>query len=278
MPQFIDLHLHTSCSDGVHDPEQLLVLVRKADLAAFSLADHDTLDGYRAIRDIVTDSDPELIAGIELSVSVNGEDLHMLGYLLDPDNKVLVSALGEFQERRNQRGRLMVQRLRDMGLDITFEAVERAAGSAVIGRPHVADAMFELGLVGRYEEAFYRYIGNGRPAYVPKSRLGPRDAVELIHQAGGVAVVAHPIVADMYQYVERLAGLGLDGIELYHYMHKRHHRKQLRALADRFGLLVTGGSDFHGREERSAGIGSQKVPAELLETLKQRAEQIRSRN
>ncbi len=278
MSQFIDLHLHTNCSDGLLGPGELLELVRHKDLVAFSVTDHDTLEGYYAVRELLEDSDPECLPGVELSVDVNSQDLHLLAYLFDPDDNALTSALVEFQTRRNQRGRMMVEKLREMGKDVSFEAVEEAASGGVIGRPHVADALFRLGLVKTYEEAFYKYIGNGRPAFVAKSRLKPEDAIGLVHRAGGVTVMAHPYTADMYRHIEMMVSLGLDGLEIYHYSHSLQDVQQLKHLADRFGLVQTGGSDYHGRESREGEIGSQEVPVELLTVLKERANQIRGQH
>ena len=278
MSGFIDLHMHTCYSDGVYGPAQLLDTVREKRLAAFSVTDHDTLKGYHEVKNLLQDSDPELITGIELSVEVESQDMHLLAYCFDPDNDPLVSAIEDFQEKRNQRGRTMVEKLREMGLDMDFEAVEKAADGPAIGRPHVAEAMFKEGLVETYEEAFYKYIGNGRPAYVPKAKLSPQMAIKLIHQAGGAVVMAHPMIGAMYQHIEELSGMGLDGIEIYHYRHEKHHVKRLRHLAEQFGLVATGGSDFHGRGDREVEIGSLNVPADLLEGLKIRTQQIRGSN
>ena len=277
MREYIDLHMHTNCSDGIPSPAELLALVRRSDVAAFSVTDHDTFEGYSAIKEMLVDSDPELISGIELSVAIGSVDLHMLAYLVDTEDEEFKSALQGFQEKRNQRGRSIVQKLNELDLDISFDAVEETAAGAVIGRPHVAEALFRQGLTKYYEEAFHRYIGEGRPAYIPKAKLTPEEAIELVHRAGGVAVMAHPFVADMYQHTEMLAGLGLDGIEVYHYSMNSAQTKRARALAKQFGLLETGGSDFHGRSHGDAPIGSQRVPVDLLEPLKRKAEQIRGR-
>jgi predicted metal-dependent phosphoesterase TrpH len=275
MDRYIDLHMHTTCSDGAHEPEHVLALVRHTHLVAFSITDHDTFEGYFAIEALLAPSDPELITGIELSVAVDGADLHLLAYMVDPEDESFQEALSGFQKKRNQRGRLIVERLNELGLNISFDTVEEVAGGSIIGRPHIAEALLQLGQTSYYEEAFHRYIGVGGPAYVPKAKLTPPEALRLVHQAGGVAVMAHPFVADMYQHTEYLAGLGLDGIEAYHYTMTAAQTKQARHLAERFRLVVTGGSDFHGRTSSEAPIGSQRVPARLLDSLKQRAEQIR---
>ena len=205
---FIDLHLHTTCSDGALTPAELLEKVRSAGLAAFAIADHDTIDGYHQARQLLRDGDPELIAGVELSVLIGQEDLHLLAYFFDPNNEQFNESLRRFQEKRNQRGAQMVERLNEQGIAITFEAVVKAAGGSVIGRPHVAQALLDLGVTSHFEEAFHKYIGNACPAYVPKSILTPEAALPLVHNAGGVAVVAHPFVDDMHVHIERMASLG----------------------------------------------------------------------
>lgn len=267
--------MHTVHSDGALSPEDLLELVRQKNLAAFSITDHDALEGYRQTKKLLTEDDPELISGVELSAEIEGEDMHLLGYLFDPDDAALNRSLEEFREIRRQRGRIMVEKLNQMGLSISFEAVERAADGAVVGRPHVADALLQEGLVSHFDEAFQKYIGNGGPAYIPRGKLTPQQAIDLIHGAGGVAVLAHAFIAGMNRHIEALAGMGLDGLEVYHYSHKKHHVKQLKTLARRYGLLQSGGSDFHGRREHDAEIGSQNVPGELLDSLKQQAFKIR---
>jgi predicted metal-dependent phosphoesterase TrpH len=160
-------------------------------------------------------------------------------------------------------------------VEITYEAVEQAAHGSAVGRPHIADVLVEHGVVRQFDEAFREYIGNHCPAYVPKSRLSPNAAIELVHRAGGVAVLAHPYIADMVRFIDTLIPLGLDGLEAYHYSQDRQQRRQLKRLAARHGLIVTGGSDFHGRSDREGQVGAEHVPAELLDALKQRQLLIR---
>lgn len=275
MAGHIDLHMHTVCSDGLLTPEELLERVRQKRLDAFSVTDHDTIEGYLAMGRLMADDDPELISGVELSALIGDRDLHLLGYGFDPDNEEFNRSLFDFRERRNQRAREIVEKLDALGLHISIEAVEKAAGGAPIGRPHIADTLCASGQIRYYEEAFQKYIGGDGPAYVPKARMSPAEAIRLVHAAGGVAVMAHPYLSDMYKHVEELAHLGLDGIEVYHYSHRRADGDRLRALADELGLICTGGSDFHGRNSRGEAINSQKVPAAFLPALQQRVNQIR---
>jgi len=278
MTKRIDLHLHTNCSDGVYSPAELLDMVRAKNLSAFSVTDHDTLRGYWQVKELLVAGDPELISGVELSITVNSDELHILAYLFDPNHAALVRELDEFQQRRNHRGRLIVQKLNDMGVDISYEDVQATAGGAVMGRPHIADTMFRLKAVRTYEEAFEKYIRNDGPAYVPKRNFTPKQAISLVHQAGGVTVLAHPVIDDTYRYTEMLVALGLDGIEIYHPVHRQSDTDMLKHLAARHRLLVSGGSDFHGRNGRYGTVGSQNVPEECLNKLKERAEQKRGKN
>ncbi len=274
MAQFVDLHMHTTCSDGVYTPELILTKVRESGVVAFSVTDHDSVEAYEYLGVNLTVDDPELVTGVELSVAVDGDDMHMHAYLFDLDSDEFNSALEDFQEKRNSRGRLMVQKLAEMGLVMPFEAVEEKAQGKVIGRPHIGEAMVERNLVSTFDEAFGRYLGNGRPAYLPKAQMTPEEAIELIHRAGGIAVIAHPYIGQMNKHIEALSQIGLDGIEVYHYAHSKAQTEQLKHMADRLSLVSTGGSDFHGRNERDAKIGSQNVPAELLEQMKKRALEV----
>ena len=270
--------MHTNHSDGTVSAAELLEIVRAKKLSAFSVTDHDTLAGYWAVRSLIGKDDPELIPGLELSVMVEEGDLHLLAYLFDPDNAPLKAALDRFQERRNHRARLIVQRLNEMNIDISFEEVQNVAGKATIGRPHIADTMVRLKAVGSYEEAFEKYIRNGGPAYVAKRSFLPEEAISLVHKAGGVTVLAHPVIDNTARHVEMLAGLGLDGIEVYHPVHRQNDINRLKNLAERYLLLVSGGSDFHGRSTWYGMVGSQNVPEELLDELKQRAAQKREKH
>ncbi|UCD62670.1 MAG: PHP domain-containing protein [Candidatus Zixiibacteriota bacterium] len=268
MAAHIDLHLHTCFSDGTTSPGELLELVRDAGLSAFSITDHDTLGGYHAVRQILADGDPELVSGVELSVSVEHGDMHILAYLFDPAGDELRDELERFSKKRSERGKLMVDKLNRLGIDITFEDVRAAAGEGVIGRPHVARAMHEKKAVAYYEQAFHKYIGFDGPAYVPKANFTPKKAIDLIHRAGGRAVLAHPGIDDKGGFVGMLVDLGLDGIEVYHPSHTRPDVDRFKHLAGRYRLVVTGGSDFHGVESRYGMVGSQKVPLSHLDNLK----------
>lgn len=264
--------MHTNFSDGVHTPDEILKMVRSSGIAAFAVTDHDTMQGYKSVSEMLGENDPELVSGVELSAEYKDADLHILAYGIDPDYNPLSNELERFQDARSLRGRKMVEKLNQMGVNISYDDVQKKAGAGVIGRPHVAEAIFDSGAVRRYNEAFEKYIGTGGPAYVAKANFAPVEAIELIHNAGGVAVLAHPGVGQAAAHIEMLAGLGLDGIEVFHPEHSSDVREKLKKTASEFGLSITGGSDFHGRSGRDSKIGSQKVSyvylAEILEKAK----------
>jgi len=268
MSRKIDLHLHTTCSDGLTLPAELLELARQRGLAAFSVTDHDTIEGYTQTLSFLKEDDPELVPGLELSCTQGDEDLHMLAYFYDPESELLLESLKIFQKKRNQRGHVMIQKLNALGLEVSFDDVLAFANGAPVGRPHVAQALLKAKIVTTFDEAFRRFIGNKGPAFVPKDNLTPAEAIKLTHQAGGLAVVAHPIVSEVVDRIPELAQLGLDGIESHHPDHNAGERDRLKQLAKQLGMICTGGSDFHGRQGRCGTVGSENVPFSFLEDLK----------
>lgn len=275
MREYIDLHMHTNYSDGARTPSELLDIVRSTNIIAFSVTDHDTLEGYFAIRELLQDDDPELITGVELSASMEDGDMHILAYLFDPDSPDMKNALAEFQKNRETRGIRMVEKLNEMGIDISYDQVLATTDGSVVGRPHIAQTMYDQKQINDYELAFQKYIGDKCPAYVPKNNFTPQEAIDLIHKAGGIAVLAHPGINQKEKYLEMLVELGLDGIEAYHSNHKMSDVDRYKHLAERYRLLVTGGSDYHGREGRMDKVGSQKVPYRYFEVLKSYKEKKR---
>ncbi len=275
MSSKLDLHMHTFHSDGAYSPESLMAIVRAANLVAFSVTDHDTMRGYHDVTSLLKPGDPELIPGVELSVTLDDTDIHMLAYLFDPHDTEFTAALEDYRVKREARGRQMVEKLRNLGLDITFDQVALVAGDSVIGRPHVATTLHQLGHTSVYEQAFYKYIGPKGPAYVPKAVLRPEDAIALVHRAGGVTVLAHPFIADTWRFLDRLVPLGLDGLEVWHYSQDTAQSERLKTMARKYNLVTSGGSDFHGRDAREGTVGSVRVPLDVLDRLKERAQRIR---
>ena len=272
----IDLHMHTSASDGVLTPMQLLDLVRESNLYCFSVTDHDTIEGGDAINEALAAGDPKFITGVELSVDCFGADMHMLAYGFDAADKNLRTSLDSFQVMRKERGAKIVDRLRAQGVEIEHETVARIAGSSVVGRPHIAEALIEHRVVRTVEEGFRKYLGYDCPAYVPKTTWDPKVAIESVHQAGGITIMAHPGIAEMHTYIERLVPMGLDGIEVYHTNHSSSQSNQLRETAKRFGLLMSGGTDFHGRPGRNFPLGMAGMTRELLDALLARIDDVQS--
>ncbi len=270
MPEYIDLHLHTIYSDGTDTPEELVELARQNKLAAFAITDHDTVGGYVKAREYLRDGDPELVSGVELWAGKFGEDIHILGYFVDPDSKSLQESLADLQQKRNQRGTAMFNKLKAIGIAIPEGLIREIAGDSAIARPHVADALVRVGAVRNYDEAFRRFIGVGCGAYVAKENLKPKEAIALIHRAGGLAFLAHPAIGNTIKYVDEFIEYGLDGIEVYHSKHNKHTRKGFLSIAQTKSLLVSGGTDYHGRGGRYGMIGSQPVPFEYLQAMKKR--------
>lgn len=273
----IDLHLHTTASDGAYSPSEVVQLALTHRLDVMALTDHDNIDGVAVAKE-VANGNLQVLSGVELSAQADNER-HILGYLVDTTYPPLVEQLAMLRGSRVNRMEQMVAKLAALGLPISLEGVLQAAGDGSVGRPHLARAMLERGYVTSVQDAFNRYLGEGGPAYVPYHRLTPEAAIALIHEAGGVAVLAHPgHYADHQTIIAALLPHGLDGVEVYYYDHSRPVTEALYWQARQHGLLMTVGSDFHRREgDGSARIGSVAHPdgAALIDALHRRAEQYR---
>jgi len=274
MADYVDLHIHTDFSDGLQTPEEVIDQGLALGLKAVAITDHDALEGCRVAATYARDKDIEFITGIELSASQTDEDIHMLGYMIDIDHQRLNETVEKFQLIRQERGKKMVERLVSLGMKIDFDAIRELAGKASVGRPHVAEAMFNRGFVLSYEEAFRKYLYVGGPVYVPKAKLTPQEAINLIHEARGLAVMAHPALTGKDDLIPIMASAGMDGLEIYHPVHKRSQRKKYRKIAEKFGLTISGGSDSHNRKGRYGDIGEEKVPLEYLTAMKARREKL----
>ncbi|MBN2493475.1 MAG: PHP domain-containing protein [Deltaproteobacteria bacterium] len=274
MPQRVDLHTHSTASDGTLEPGALVALAREWGLVAIALTDHDCMDGLAEASRAGRRFGVEVVPGVELSTRRPFGSLHVLGYWIDEQHVELCAALAAIRGGRQLRNERILARLAVLGMELDAGRVRALAGGEVIGRPHIAKAMQAAGWVGSVDEAFERYLGSGRPAYVPRLRLEPPEAIALVHAAGGLAVLAHPGIAGLEPPVleaeiESLAACGLDGLEAIYPEHSEAQRRELERLAGRLGLAVTGGSDFHG-ELKPNRLGEPPVPAELLEALRAR--------
>ena len=277
MPDFIDLHVHSDHSDGRQSPEQIVDKALELGLIAVSITDHDALTGCIEAIKYAEDKDIEVISGIELSASKTTEDLHILGYMFRPDDERLNRAVENFRRIRYERCKKMINRLADLGMTIHIDDILHTAGRAAIGRPHLAEAMLKNNYVSSYNEAFIKYLHLGGPVYVPKAKLSPIEAIECIHNAGGVAVMAHPQLSEKDDMIEELVKCGLDGLEIYHPAHDRPTRKRYRKLARKLGIFISGGSDSHNRKGRYGDIGDQYVPVECLQDMKARWQELADR-
>jgi 3',5'-nucleoside bisphosphate phosphatase len=276
----IDLHTHSTASDGTVPPAQLPALARRAGLTVVALTDHDTLAGLDDFHRAAEEAGIEAVPGVEISCLLGTVEVHLLGYFVDQENRPLAEELDDIRNDRGGRALRMVAKCREHGADITIEQVRAIAGTAAIGRPHVAAALVASGVIGETAEAFTPdWIGDGGRADVPKHVLTAERAVGLVRAAGGVAVLAHPRSFKRRAAVtdEQLAGLvgaGLAGIEADHPEHEPPVRSRLRALARELGVQATGSSDFHG-ERKPVRLGEYTTPPEVLAALRELSTQER---
>lgn len=273
---YIDLHVHSACSDGTYTPTQLVDYAIKKGLRAIALTDHDTTDGISEAIDAARHTSLTIIPGIELSAAYQGKDIHILGFNIDPDNLYFQESLKTFQKARDQRNRTVIRRMQEQGLQITWEDMIENFPDSVWTRAHFARFLMETGQVHTLAEAFNRFLGDHAPCFVPRKMISPLEAIQLIHEGGGKAVLAHPL---LYHFsndqLEELTALlttaGLDGIEAIYSTNRGMDEINLRLLAKKHGLFITGGSDFHGSNKPSidlgCGKGNLKIPASLLEHL-----------
>jgi len=264
----VDLHTHSTASDGELAPAELVQLALDRGLDVIALTDHDSCDGIEAILNAARGTSLEVIPGVELSADVPQTEVHILGYWMDWHDPHFQAMLTKFRDGRYGRAEKMTKKLAALGVPISFERVKEIAGDAAIGRPHVAQALLEAGHVSTLVEAFDKYIGRNGPAYVERFRLTPEDAVTLILQAGGVPVLAHP--REVTHWIAPLVKVGLIGLEVYYGLYDDETRADLARLARQYGLITTGGSDFHGLNKMAhmSGLGEANVPSHVVAQLK----------
>ena len=275
----VDLHVHSSASDGTDAPDLVVAKAAGIGLTALALTDHDTLSGIPAARRAAAQFPIELISGVELSVDHADVKIHMLAYFLEPNPGPLQNRLEELRTGRTTRNRRIVERLNELGYPITMEDVLRQAAGDAVGRPHIADALVEAGAIEHRSEAFVDLLSDGGSAYVERDRLTAIDAIRLAGESGGVTSIAHPLTisadaATLRSIFEDLRDAGLAGIEAYYSEHTPAIRTQLANVAADLGLVATGGSDYHGLGKPDLQIGSGWgdliVPDAALEELRQR--------
>ena len=271
----VDLHTHTNASDGELEPAGLVELALERGLSVIALTDHDTVAGLDATIRAARGTGLEVIPGVELSCDVPEAEVHVLGYFIDWHNPHFNDMLVKFRDGRYGRAERMVQKLTALGAPISFDRVKEIAGDASLGRPHVARALLEAGHVTNVTEAFDRYIGRNGPAYVERFRITPEDAVELILSAGGVASLAHP--REVTSFVEPMVRAGMQGLEVHYGLYDDQTIQGLAHIARQYGLIATGGSDFHGLNKMGhmSGLGKAHVPPEVVDKLRRKAEEIK---
>jgi predicted metal-dependent phosphoesterase TrpH len=260
----VDLHAHSTASDGSAAPAAAVELAHQAGVAAFALTDHDTMAGIDAAQEAAVRLGLRFIPGVELSVHQDAQEVHLLGLHI-ADVAGMEQALTTFRDGRRLRAQAMVDRLIAVGAPIDFAAVLAAAAGGAIGRPHVAKALVAAGHVKDHREAFDKYLAAGRPAYVDKARLEIADGIALIHRFGGLAIIAHPGPEGRRERLEPLVALGLDGVEVKHPSHSAEDAKRILALVDHLGLVPSGGSDWHGAMMGPRTLGAMQVPMAWLE-------------
>ena len=269
----IDLHSHTTASDGQHAPAELMALAAAAGVKVLAITDHDTVAGLGEAAEAARAHGMELVPGIELSAYVLKREVHILGHFVRPDDAELAGFSSRLRVEREQRMERMVERLRSLGYPVTMQQVLEVAGSAQLGRPHLARVLVNRGWCLDVKEAFDRFLGSGKAAWVDRFKLEGADAIRLIHRAGGTATLAHPGSSKMERYdIKLLAEAGLDGLEALHSDHNPSVREKYLSLAKEFRLVPTGGSDFHG-EQVTPGKrpGDATTPSENFATLRARA-------
>ncbi len=271
MSNYIDLHTHSTASDGIYSPTELLERAKGIGLRVLAFTDHDTTGGLEEAAQAAAKLDIDLIPGIEINTDIAGGEVHVLGYFPEFQRPAFQAILKILRDARERRGQRMVELLNEQGIHVSWDRVREIAQGAV-GRPHVAKALLEAGYVQTIGEAFDTYIGKGCYAYVPRYRLTPEDAVRLIASANGLPVMAHPVelpgLDELRNWLPDLKAAGMVGLETYYGPYTPDEEQALRALADEFDLIPTGGTDFHGPGIHPTPLGGRHVPYEAVERLK----------
>jgi 3',5'-nucleoside bisphosphate phosphatase len=274
---FADLHLHTNFSDGTYTPEELAAHGKRLGFQALALSDHDTVEGCARMAAACEQDGVEFISATELTAELEGQELHILGYFLDTSHEPLLRELRRFQEVRQNRIREMVARIRSLNVPLREETVFEVASCQSPGRPHVARALVQSGLCGTLDEAFERFLKKGKPAWVPKFKMSAEQAIALLHDAGGLAFLAHPALNNCDELIPALRECGIDGLECYHTKHPWAVAEHYVKMAEQMDLLVSGGSDCHGISKGRPLIGGIKLPYWRVERMKTALAARRSR-
>lgn len=274
-PAFVDLHTHSTASDGTLPPERVIEEAESCGLAALALTDHDTIAGVRAARLAAERAGIRVIAGVELSAYDQDHEVHLLALHLSQLGS-LEMRLTDLRLSRHARAGRIVDRLNELGIALTLDEVLQQSNGGAVGRPHVARAMIARGVVADFRDAFTRYLGAKGSAFVPKDKLSVQDAIAIAHEAGAIAIWAHPGDGGRRERLEPLVAAGLDGVEVRHPSHSSEDTKRLQALTDFFGLVPSGGSDWHGAMDGPRRLGMMNVPIDWLEKQDDRVASLTS--
>lgn len=278
----IDLHIHSTASDGSLTPAAILDHAQNLNLAAIAITDHDSIDGSKEALRCGIPPSLHFLSGVEISAAhppflPGSGSFHLLGYGFHLDDPELNQALKKIQKARKGRNPKIIKRLNELGISVSLEEVQQIAGDGQIGRPHIAQMLVQKGVVASIGEAFDKYLGTAKPAYVDKERIGCQDAIEMIRGAGGIAALAHPGLLNitdncqMEKLIQNLMGIGMGAIEVYYPQHTTEQTEQFAQLSKRFGLLMTGGTDFHGSltpdTQMGSGYGTLFIPLKIYDAL-----------
>ncbi|MFN3638984.1 MAG: PHP domain-containing protein [Chloroherpetonaceae bacterium] len=269
--KFVDMHMHTTCSDGALSPKELVKKAKQVGLAAISITDHDNLAAIQEAKSLAEELDVELITGVEVSTAHEERDVHILGYFIKTEDSPLSDYLAHCRKQRLERTERMVERLNKQGVKIRVEHVLEKASGGSVGRPHIAAVLQEKGYVQNYNEAFLKYIGTNCPAYEKSIETKPAEVISLINEAGGLSFLAHPGRQVPDDTVRYLIDSGLDGLEIVHPSHDAHHQEYYRAIANEYFLLMSGGSDYHGsKPQDEENFGKMHIDYNWLQKMKNR--------
>lgn len=273
MAKFADLHLHTFYSDGTYSPAELVEKACKADLACIAVADHDTTEAVGPAIIAANKSDIEVIPAIELTSEMDGLEVHILGYCIDYQNPPLIKQLNLFREKRLERMQKMLDKLRQLKINVELADLLQLAGKGTLSRLHLARLLVKEGYAQSISEVFQKFIGDSSPAYVSGFQLTPQGAIRLLKDSGGISVLAHPYTLKRENLISVFVDYGLEGLEVYYPEHSPFQTEHYANLARKYNLLITGGSDCHGEAKSQIKIGSVKIPYDFVEQLKIRKSQ-----
>ncbi len=265
---FVDLHIHTNCSDGLLSPEEVVRKAKEFGLVAIGIADHDSVSGIERAQSVGSAIGIEIVPAVELSCIHNNLDIHILGYYLDYQNQELLDFLSSVQKQRLERAKRIVGKLSEQGIKIDVSRVLELSAGASVGRPHIAQALLEEGYVNSFNEAFWKFIGYHCPAYVAKMEISPEEAIKLIKKFSGIPILAHPGSYHSEELIYHLIEAGVVGLEVWHPEHTQNLADHYWEICQKNGLLVTGGSDCHGGRKGKLFMGEVKVPYRYLTELK----------